>query len=151
MTQTTNFQLNQWSETDYVRRTDFNADNLKIDTALAALNTAVEGAGNCRMATGSYVGTGTSGADHPCSIPLPFRPRLLLLDCAVQHGSSSGPSHFILSWGMEGFTAQSTTDGWNKLTWEEGQVSWYYTGGSSSKPMRQFNESGTTYAYVMFG
>ena len=37
MTQTTNFQLNQWSGTDYVRRTDFNADNLKIDTALGQL------------------------------------------------------------------------------------------------------------------
>ena len=37
MTQTTNFQLNQWSENDYVRRTDFNADNLKIDTALGQL------------------------------------------------------------------------------------------------------------------
>ena len=37
MTQTPNFQLNQWSGTDYVRRTDFNADNLKIDTALGQL------------------------------------------------------------------------------------------------------------------
>ena len=34
--------------------TDFNADNLKIDTALAA-------AGNCRIVTGSYTGTGESG------------------------------------------------------------------------------------------
>ena len=41
--------------------TDFNADNAKIDTALAALNTAVAGAGNCRIATGSYVGTGEYG------------------------------------------------------------------------------------------
>ena len=31
--------------------TDFNADNLKIDTALNQK-------GNCRIATGSYVGTG---------------------------------------------------------------------------------------------
>ena len=37
MTQTPNFQLNQWSGTDYVRRTDFNADNAKIDTALQNL------------------------------------------------------------------------------------------------------------------
>ncbi len=37
MTQTPNFQLNQWSGDDYVRRTDFNADNLKIDTALQNL------------------------------------------------------------------------------------------------------------------
>lgn len=31
--------------------TDFNADNAKIDAALAA-------AGNCRIVTGSYMGTG---------------------------------------------------------------------------------------------
>ena len=36
MTQTPNFQLNQWSGDDYVRRTDFNADNAKVDAALAA-------------------------------------------------------------------------------------------------------------------
>ena len=56
MTQTPNFQLNQWSPEDYVRRTDFNADNAKIDAALAA-------AGNCRIVTGSYTGTGTSGVN----------------------------------------------------------------------------------------
>lgn len=33
---------------------DFNADNLKIDSALAQK-------GNCRIATGSYVGTGEYG------------------------------------------------------------------------------------------
>lgn len=34
--------------------TDFNADNLKIDTALNQK-------GNCRIVTGSYTGTGESG------------------------------------------------------------------------------------------
>ena len=34
--------------------TDFNADNLKIDTALAQK-------GNCRIVTGSYTGTGEYG------------------------------------------------------------------------------------------
>ena len=34
--------------------TDFNADNLKIDTALNQK-------GNCRIATGGYVGTGEYG------------------------------------------------------------------------------------------
>ena len=33
---------------------DFNADNLKIDTALNQK-------GNCRIVTGSYTGTGESG------------------------------------------------------------------------------------------
>ena len=34
MQQTTNYQLNQWDPEDRILRTDFNADNAKIDTAL---------------------------------------------------------------------------------------------------------------------
>ena len=34
MTKTTNYQLNQWGENDYVKREDFNADNAKIDAAI---------------------------------------------------------------------------------------------------------------------
>ena len=37
---TTNYQLNQWEPTDQVQRTDFNADNAKIDAALAVLGHA---------------------------------------------------------------------------------------------------------------
>ena len=33
--QTTNYQLNQWEATEQVLRTDFNADNAKVDAALA--------------------------------------------------------------------------------------------------------------------
>lgn len=33
--QTTNYQLNQWQPTDAVQRVDFNADNAKVDAALA--------------------------------------------------------------------------------------------------------------------
>ena len=33
--QTTNYQLNQWEATDQVLRTDFNADNAKVDAVLA--------------------------------------------------------------------------------------------------------------------
>ena len=38
--QTTNYQLNQWETTDQVLRTDFNADNAKIDAALAEVSIA---------------------------------------------------------------------------------------------------------------
>ena len=38
--QTTNYQLNQWEPTDQVLRTDFNADNAKIDAVLAGPNAA---------------------------------------------------------------------------------------------------------------
>ena len=35
--QTSNYQLNQWEPTDQVLRTDFNADNVKLDAAIAEL------------------------------------------------------------------------------------------------------------------
>ena len=37
---TTNYQLNQWEPTPQVPRTDFHADNAKIDAALAVLGHA---------------------------------------------------------------------------------------------------------------
>ena len=67
MTQTQNYQLNQWEAADQVKRTDFNADNAKLDaalaqkadlSALAALQTAVANKGNCQVKYGTYVGTG---------------------------------------------------------------------------------------------
>ena len=35
---TQNYQLNQWVKSDQVRMEDFNADNAKIDAALAGLS-----------------------------------------------------------------------------------------------------------------
>ena len=42
--QTANYQLNQWEAEDKVLRTEFNADNAKLDAALAELAAEVEGA-----------------------------------------------------------------------------------------------------------
>ena len=39
---TTNYELNQWLSTDQVLRTDFNADNVKLDKALNSLSGEVE-------------------------------------------------------------------------------------------------------------
>ena len=42
--QTANYQLNQWEAEDKVLRTEFNADNAKLDAALAGLAAEVDGA-----------------------------------------------------------------------------------------------------------
>lgn len=80
--QTTNYQLNQWESTDAVQRVDFNADNAKIDAALAAkaelsnhealaqtvsgLSATIEehtaaltGCGNCQIQLMTYQGNGS--------------------------------------------------------------------------------------------
>lgn len=66
--QTANFGLNQWAAEDSVLREEFNADNAKIDAALAAL-------GRELIYTGSYVGDGTSKR----TIQLPITPKFIIL------------------------------------------------------------------------
>ena len=75
---TEHYGLNFWKPSDKFVRTDFNADNLKIDAALkaeadarAALAQTVAEKGNCRIVTGTYIGTGEFGADHPTGIEVP--------------------------------------------------------------------------------
>lgn len=45
MQQTEQYQLNQWELADRVRMEDFNADNAKLETALAGLQTGLSGLG----------------------------------------------------------------------------------------------------------
>ena len=145
MTQTPNFQLNQWSPEDYVRRTDFNADNAKIDAALAA-------AGNCRIVTGSYTGTGKYGYTNKNSLTLPFSPVLLLISggnngfAVIPMGGENGAAYF----------------GTTKATWKVARdgntISWHMSDGNhsdgstwSDSAEGQMNTSNTTYYYTALG
>ena len=88
--QTSNYGLNQWEATDQVLRTDFNADNAKIDAALKGLadqNAALEGmvaaattaAGNCEMELITYTGTGTKGSGNATKINFSSLPDLFIV------------------------------------------------------------------------
>ena len=66
MTKTTNYQLNQWAKSDRIMMDDFNADNQKIDAALAAKS---------RVACGVYTGDGTASR----TIDLDFTPKAVLV------------------------------------------------------------------------
>ena len=66
MQHTTNYNLNQWEAGDRVTREDFNADNAKIDAAIAA---------KCEVVFGSYRGNGV----YPRSIDLGFQPKAVFL------------------------------------------------------------------------
>ena len=63
---TTNYQLNQWAKSDRIMMDDFNADNQKIDAALAAKS---------RVACGVYTGDGTASR----TIDLDFTPKAVLV------------------------------------------------------------------------
>ena len=64
---TTNYNLCQWESTDQVLRTDFNADNAKIDAALAVRN--------CQAYMISYVGDDSSTR----TITFPYKPVLVIV------------------------------------------------------------------------
>ena len=66
MTETTNHHLSQWVKTDRVRMEDFNADNAKLDAAIA---------GKAAITAGTYTG---DGAD-PRIIDLGARPKAVLV------------------------------------------------------------------------
>ena len=137
--QTTNYQLNQWEPTDQVLRTDFNADNAKLDTALqnqadnltalteqveeeiasltasVASNTAaLNGKGNCQVYSTSYTGAGTSS----CSVSLPGYPMFVMV---------SGGNHCL--WGIRGSSFGLSFNQYGQGTnlsfsWSSKSVSW---------------------------
>ena len=141
---TEHYQLHQWEPGDAFLRTDFNEDLEKIDTAL-------EGKGNCRIATGSYAGTGEHGKSHPNTIQLPFPAQIVLLDVSTCHSFNSTPEYYLLFRQAAEFMPDDTSNGSNVLTWSDSAVSWYYTDSHSDGPFYQFNKSGQTYQYIIIG
>ena len=141
---TEHYQLHQWEPEDPFLRTDFNEDFKKIDTTL-------DGKGNCRIATGSYAGTGEYGNSHPNTIQLPFPAQIVLLDVSTCHNFNSTPEYYFLFRQAANFMPDETSNGSNVLTWSDNSVSWYYTGWNSDGPKYQFNQSGQTYHYILIG
>ena len=88
-----------------------------------------------RIATGSYVGTGTYGSSNPCSLTFPFVPKFVAVN-DTSGGSTDSYSTTILWFGQIGnyeeleFSLSGTT------------LSWYKSYGSS--PGAQLNAKGTT-------
>ena len=111
MNQTPNYQLNQWDKTDRIRMEDFNADNAKIEAALAAAvaaataaNDAATAAQNAvRVATGSYTGDGQANR----VIPLPFTPKVLIVLGYYGTSYSDSVISFVTAEGEYSFTPTS--------------------------------------------
>ena len=100
MDKTKNYQLNQWAAGDKVQRIDFNADNDKIDGAIAAVSaragaletgkadkTALDAAKATipKMAIGTYTGSGAASR----TISLSFTPKAVLVMTQDGHTRSS--------------------------------------------------------------
>ena len=126
MEQTNNYGLSQWDAEDRILREDFNADNAKIEAALAAC-------GNCRIVQGSYVGKGTNGPNNAMTLSFDGKPMVLfvsgLLSMTALRGAAYGTTNNV---------AITIT------TWRENSVSWY----SDQSADIQMNSSGKTYQYI---
>lgn len=104
-----------------------------------------------KIATGSYVGTGTSGESTPNSLIAPFSPKAMFI---VPGGSYAG--YLVGIWlGGDRMSGQIGEVGANigsNVMVEGNKISWYSTGG----PWDQFNASpdamgGAGFYYLIFG
>ena len=138
MNHTTNYQLNQWAKTDRIMMDDFNADNAKIDAALAGMP---------KIVTGTYTGTGAYGQSNANSLTFDFTPKAVLI--CKQDIYNAGNAYMFLVSGQSR-TAQFNSTGGGDCSycnWSGNIVSWY----STYKAASQLNEDGVSYCYVAWG
>ena len=112
MQHTQNYQLSRWEKDDRIMMEDFNADNEKIDAALAAKADAEDvtalgetvaavaaglgsGGSNCRIAWGSYTGRGTIGAANANRLDFGFQPVLVVIGSNEEATKTTWPSIFL--------------------------------------------------------
>ena len=144
MNYTSNYQLHQWEASDRVARADFNADNQKLDAALAAI--AASALGGAQLAVGSYTGTGTAGASNPNSLTFSFTPRLVLIASDMSSGyfgilTRGATDVAAFCYAINGFYLAGLT-----VSWTNNGVTWY-----SGDKISQANWEGCKYYYAALG
>ena len=141
MEQTNNYGLSQWDAEDRILMEDFNADNAKIEAAIKDLETstaqALAKAGNCKIVTGTYQGTGKYGSGNKNTLSFEGSPFLVIV--AGSRGftalrGATGTSSFG-SGGGEPFALN--------LTWGTKSLTWY----AGNNANMQCNNSNETYYY----
>ena len=151
---TTNYDLNQWEGTDKILRTEFNADNTKIDAALkanadaiAATTAALSEKGNCSVEYQTYTGNGGSGAASPTTLTFSRQP-LLLLICGFNSLLAASPhiDHLTVYTPRSGVSLSGL-----HIAWNGGQVSIYSDGtlsGGIDNAAVQMNRNSVAYVAV---
>ena len=121
-----------------------------LDAGLASLTAALGSGGHtCRIAHGSYNGTGQFGESHKNSLSFDFTPVAVFVGAMENTPDTAFPG--ALFRGMnQGHSDYSYSDGSYSrlhLTWQAQGVSWY----STNDEYHQMNASGYTYYYVALG
>ena len=118
------------------------------NTAVHSLQTGLTAAGNCRIAYGSYTGTGKSGGSYPNR--LDFAETLGKAPAFLYVSRENSFDYMFLIRGMTYQTSHFPDFGsseTNSITWTATGVSWSTEYGASP----QLNQSGVKYYYVAMG
>ena len=143
MNRTNNYNLCQWEAEDKIQRTDFNADNAKIDQALKNLEAVAAGKIDetalepfPRMLTGSYVGTGVQ--NH--TLHLEVKPKLLMV-------FGSRYQSFMV-YGCTTASCMNYSNGYHiSVTWSnEGRTVYWASGRDTETALNTLNETYTYFA-----
>lgn len=138
------------------------ASNVELPAdALNALATGLTNLGSdtiCHIETGSYTGTGTSGASNPNTLTFNFKPRFVIINNGnPQYSNWYGNSiaFYLYNRGGTYTISSGTSDSYTLyINVADKTLSWYYastSGSASTKAQFQKNISGTTYYYICFG
>ena len=155
LNQTNNYQLSQWDSDDRILRTDFNADNAKVDAALADqaaaireeadtrnsaisnLSSQIAAKGNCQIYFTTYTGNGTCDEAGAQTLTFPHKPLVVFIT------ETDNSSSMVAVYGAPTVYARATGAAWNRATWGDRTFTWY-----SNSPANQLNESGEVYNVV---
>jgi len=100
-----------------------------------------------QCAFGTYVGTGTHGANHPNTLTFAFAPKFLVV---AQHNGG----YYIMALAGVSLPIYGTNSGGGysnfSISFNGNTVSWYCGGDASNVP-NQLNSSGVTYHYFAIG
>ena len=133
---TTNYNLNLWEPQDDFVREEFNENIRKTDEVLAELNAALKTKGNCCITTGSYVGDGTYGEQHPNVLTFSKPPILVFL-------ATEDYSAFMVRGCPSATGSYDYLGSLLHVTWSGNSVSWY-----SRDAQTQINLEGYVVRYV---
>ena len=170
MKKTDNYSLPQWEKQDFIKMEDFNDAFGKTDAALKAnadaaatgLNAEIAARGeaiaalgknlgaaghNCRIAFGSYTGTGATDAANPNTLQFDFYPVLVLIGDTKATSAPRNPTVFL----RDRIKVCADPAGGNGLlvaTWSDNALSWYCR---SDNAYYKLNGSGELYRYAVIG
>jgi len=110
-----------------------------------------------KIATGSYTGTGTYGADNPCSLTFPFLPKLVIIrETGANYSNSKWSGYFTAilipdaggpTIGIEGSVIIYGVNNALSQTFTDTGISWH----STRSALYQLNTANRDYGYIAIG